>query len=266
MYKLYREVRFSVNPFGAVSEAGANSYASKPCGDGLSLYLSLGVELTGPVEPSTGFVVNVSEIDRQVRRGVIPNFSEHIRGLCRRQAPMRFAELAGLLQAASRNLAPHFPFASLSRLVLSLNPFRSLTFLPEDPSVLLYSEKFEFAAMHRLWNDRFSAEENFERFGQCANPNGHGHNYVLEVSVEIEPQMEKEGWIAGFERVVKNEFVDKVDHKNLNMDVPEFQMHNPTVENITGAAWDSLKGKFPSGRLRRVKVWENDRTCCTVEG
>jgi len=266
MHKLYREIRFSVNPFGAVSEAGFNTYASQPCGDGLSLYLSLGVELVGPVEASTGFVVNVSEIDRRVRGDVIPDFSVRIRGLYRRQHPTRFAELAGLLEAAAQTLAPQFPFACLSRLVLGLSPYRSLTFLPEDPSMLLYSEKFEFAAMHRLWNDRFSESENFERFGKCANPNGHGHNYVLEVSVEIEPQAERGGWTAGFERVVKEEFIDKVDHKNLNMDVTEFQTKNPTVENITQTAWDCLRDKFPTGRLRKVRVWENDRTCCTIEG
>lgn len=264
MHKLFREVRFSINPFGADSVEGYNAYASRPSGDGLSLYLSLGVELTGPVEPSTGFVVNVSEIDRQVREHVVPEFAKHIRGICRRQEAMRFEELAELLGRGAARLAPVFPSLSVSRLVLQLNPFRSLTLTPEKPSMLVYSEKFEFAAMHRLWNEAFSEEENFEKFGKCANPRGHGHNYVLEVSVEVAAGEEREGWIGGFERVVKEAFVEKVDHKNLNEDVAEFAALNPTVENIAQAAWNHLNGKFSRAVLRKVTVWENDRTSCTV--
>lgn len=266
MHKLFREVRFSINPFGSESGGGVNAYASRPSGDGLSLYLSLGVELSGPVESATGFVVNVSEIDRQVRAGVVPVFSEHIRGMCRRQEAMRFGELAELLKAAAGKLSPFFPASKVSRLVLQLNPFRSLTFIPEEASVLVYSEKFEFAAMHRLWNEAFSEQENFAKFGKCANPRGHGHNYVLEVSVAIPAGEEKEGWIAGFEQIVKDEFVELVDHKNLNEDVADFATLNPTVENIVQMAWNRLNGKFPSAKLRKVTVWENDRTSCTVEG
>ena len=265
MHRLFREVRFSINPFGADGREGANSYASRPSGDGLSLYLSLGVELTGGVDKETGFVVNVSEIDRRVREQVIPLFSERIRGLCQQQHPMRFAGLAGLLAEAAARLGPFFPSLSLGRLVLALNPFRTITFLPEDASVLIYSEKFEFAAMHRLWNEAFSESENVEKFGKCANPNGHGHNYVIEVSVKMPAEAEREGWIGDFERVVKDEFVEKVDHKNLNEDVPEFKMLNPTVENIALTAWDHLLGKFGTAKLHKVTVWENDRTRCTVE-
>lgn len=130
--------------------------------------------------------------------------------------------------------------------------------------MLIYSEKFEFAAMHRLWNDQFSEPDNFERFGKCANPNGHGHNYVIEVAVQIPVEAEKNGWIAEFESTVKDLFIEKVDHKNLNKDVPEFRDVNPTVENIVRVAWDCLQGRFAQ-RLRRVTVWENDRTSCSME-
>ncbi|GAG37436.1 unnamed protein product, partial [marine sediment metagenome] len=70
MHKLIREVRFSINPFLAESGPGSNSYASKPCGEGVSLYFGLWVELTGGVDEDTGFVVNVTDIDRAVREFV----------------------------------------------------------------------------------------------------------------------------------------------------------------------------------------------------
>ena len=106
-----------------------------------------------------------------------------------------------------------------------------------------FSEKFEFAATHKLWNDSFSDEENFRIFGKCANPAGHGHNYVIEVTVKSDPE-KKDFCVGDFERNVQENLLALVDHKNLNIDLPEFCEINPTVENIAKFAWDRLLGRL----------------------
>jgi len=128
-----------------------------------------------------------------------------------------------------------------------------------------FSEKFEFAATHKLWNEQFSEQRNFEVFGKCANPTSHGHNYVVEVAVKT--AADKDGLsISDFERTVDNEFIKLVDHKNLNVDVPYFAKAIPTVENIAAFAWERIVGKFSEATLHCVTVWETDRTCCSYYG
>lgn len=265
MFKLFREIRFSINPFGSPSPPGFNSYASKPCGEGLAVFLCLGVELCGSLNSETGFVVNVSEIDKSVRQRVIPDFQERICGLYAGCKPVGMQELFILMQRAGQILQSVFSPSAVSRLVLSLNPYRKIILLRESDPVRLYSEQFEFAAMHRLWNDRFSEAENFKKFGKCANPAGHGHNYILEVTVQLPDTAEESGWISRYQQVVQEHFLETVDHKNLNLDVPEFSQMNPTVENLSSFAWDCLFGKFDGAGLKKITVWENDRTCCTYE-
>jgi 6-pyruvoyltetrahydropterin/6-carboxytetrahydropterin synthase len=218
MHKLSRQVRFSIDPFSEDTVEGFNSYCSKPTGEGLCLYFGLWVELEGDVDTDTGFVVNVSDIDKAVR-------------------------------------------GSLNRLYLELNPFRKITIEREDREVVYFSEKFEFSAMHTLKNDKFSVEKNLEVFGKCANPAGHGHNYIIEITVKRD--RESDWSMAEFERVVQEQFLTHVDHKNLNVDVAEFDGQNPTVENIASFAWSRLDGKFEESRLHNITVWENDRTCCS---
>ena len=127
-----------------------------------------------------------------------------------------------------------------------------------------FSEKFEFAAMHKLWNESFTAEQNFGVFGKCANPTGHGHNYVLEVAVAGDSADLFR--IGDFERVVDERFMSLVDHRNLNEDVPQFTGVIPTVENIAAVAWDRLCGHFGDCKLVRVSVWETDKTCASYYG
>ncbi len=129
-----------------------------------------------------------------------------------------------------------------------------------------FSEKFEFAAMHRLWNDRFDTKQNDEFFGKCANPAGHGHNYVLEVNVQRPCLTDSENWLCDIEKTVEDNFLNLVDHKNLNVDVEGFEKLNPTVENLAYFAWEKLAQKFKEGKLVKITVWENDRTYCSYTG
>src|SRR5208282_6131335 len=115
-----------------------------------------------------------------------------------------------------------------------------------------------FSASHFYWNDAWSAERNAQAFGRCANRNGHGHNYTLEVTVAGTPDP-----ITGFvvdlkwlKDVIEREVLTAYDHRHLNLEVPEFKSAIPTTENIAIAAWKRLEGKIPGAKLYRVRVYE----------
>ncbi len=265
MHKLARQVRFSVNPFLPETSEGANSYVSRPTGSGLAIYLGLWVELAGPIDPDTGFVVNVVEIDKIARGAAIPVFAESIKTSFTSQQHISLLQLCQLLGRSWQGFAGKFGEAKLCKLALELNPFRNIAIKSEQAQMFYFSEKFEFAAMHTLWNKKFSDEKNFQVFGKCANPTGHGHNYIVEVTVE-KSTGDEELNIGNFEGIVDENFISKVDHKNLNADVAEFETKNPTVENITVLAWEKLSGKFENAKLSKITVWETNRTCCTYCG
>ncbi len=265
MHKLARAVRFSINPFMSEESIGFNAYASKPPGEGLAIFLELLVELAGDVEPTTGFVVNVLDIDKNVRKFVVPVFAERIRTEFHKASHIGLDGIVELLKAASRQLAGKFGSAKVSRLSLALSPFTKVTIDDEDSKMPYFSERFEFAAMHKLWNKDFSEQKNLDVFGKCANPAGHGHNYVLEVTVALTG--DTAGFRTGeFEKIVDEEFIKLVDHKNLNADVAELSGIIPTVENMAVFAWDRLAGKFRRARLHCVTVWETDKTYCSYYG
>lgn len=117
-----------------------------------------------------------------------------------------------------------------------------------------------FSASHRLFNPVLSDEENFELFDKCSNPNGHGHNYTLEVTVVGDVQ-EKTGYVIDMKKLkhlIKKEIIDNVDHKNLNMDVDFLQGVNPTVENLVLSFWKMLENKIPNGRLYKIRLYETE--------
>jgi 6-pyruvoyltetrahydropterin/6-carboxytetrahydropterin synthase len=223
------------------------------------------VTLAGRADPRTGLVVNVFDIDRIVREHAVPLFSERVRSHFRQGRSVDFAASAKLCELARGRLADKFLPSELAHLALSLDPFREISVTREDSMMIHFSEKFEFAAMHRLWNKDLPERENIEIFGKCANPSGHGHNYVLEVKVKV-PAGNARFSVGGFERLVKDNLLKLLDHKNLNADVAEFASKNPTIENIAGFAWKKLAGKFGSAKLHCVTVWETDRTSCSCFG
>ena len=265
MHKLCRYVRFSINPFLPAVEAGFNSFASKPAGEGLAVFLELGVELAGVADKATGLIVNVSDIDRKVRDCAVGVFAEKIKTDFRSARHTGFDELVFLLKTIWEKLTNQFGSAQLSKLILKLSPFRTLAVVDKDCAMVYYSEKFEFAAAHKLWNEKFSEKQNIDAFGKCANPTGHGHNYIVEVTVKyLTGQPFKTG---EFEKVVDKELIHAVDHKNLNSDLQEFQRTTPTVENIAVFAWNKLAGRFGKTTvLHCVTVWETDKTYSSYYG
>lgn len=126
--------------------------------------------------------------------------------------------------------------------------------------MILLTRKAEFSASHFYWSDKLSPEENLRVFGKCANRNGHGHNYTLEVTVagEIDPVT---GFVVDLKQlkdVMHREVVDVYDHRHLNLEIPDFQTTIPTTENIAIAAWKRLEGEVRQlgATLYRVRVYE----------
>jgi 6-pyruvoyltetrahydropterin/6-carboxytetrahydropterin synthase len=261
MHRLVRYVRFSVDPFDSETPEGYNPYASRPTSCGLAMFLELGVQVMGPVDPVSGFVVDVGDIDQAVRRFTVPLFVDRIQNTFCRHQPLRLQDVVELLRLSRDGLKDKLGTAVLTALSLKLNPFRYVEIRTEDPDMVYYSEKFEFAAMHKLWNPILSDPQNLALFGKCANPAGHGHNYIMEVTVKIPSGRSLD--VVGLERVVDERFLQAVDHKNLNADVPYFVQVNPTMENIARFAWQGLVGRFGQAVLHGVTLWESDRTCCT---
>src|SRR5262249_17554479 len=128
------------------------------------------------------------------------------------------------------------------------------------------SQKFELSASHRLHSAALSDDENRRTFGKCNNPHGHGHNYELQVTITGAPAEDRGVLInvPAFERTVKEVVIDPFDHKNLNVEVPQFRELIPTVENIAMTIYRMLKPKLKSDHasLASVTVWETPKTWC----
>ncbi len=125
-----------------------------------------------------------------------------------------------------------------------------------------------FSASHRLFDPDLSDTQNLELFGGCSNPNGHGHNYYIEVCVEGEPDP-KTGFVVDLKkvkRVLQEYFLDKVDHKNLNVDVEFLKGINPTTENIAIAAWKQIKPYILQGKLHSIRLYETENNFVEYRG
>lgn len=118
-----------------------------------------------------------------------------------------------------------------------------------------------FNAAHRLFNPAWNFEKNQAVFGKCNNPNYHGHNYELEVKVvgEVDPETGYVIDIKVLSDLIKEEVLDLLDHKNLNLDVPYFSTVNPTAENICIYIYDLLRAKLNQSQDLFVRLYETDR-------
>ncbi len=130
------------------------------------------------------------------------------------------------------------------------------------------SRKAHFNAAHRLFRADWSDEKNFEVFGKCSNPNYHGHNYELIVSVTGEVDSET-GFVMDLgilRKLIKTEIEEAFDHKNLNVEVPEFQNLNPTAENICIVIYQKLRKHISSHLELEVTLYETPRNFVSYSG
>ena len=130
------------------------------------------------------------------------------------------------------------------------------------------SRKAHFNAAHRLYRKDWTFEKNDSVFGKCNNPNFHGHNYEMIVSVTgpIDPETGYVMDVKILSDLIKAEVEDKFDHKNLNLDVPEFLDLNPTAENIAVVIWNKIRNKIDSKFEVEVVLYETPRNFVTYKG
>jgi 6-pyruvoyltetrahydropterin/6-carboxytetrahydropterin synthase len=130
------------------------------------------------------------------------------------------------------------------------------------------SRKAHFNAAHRLFRSDWSFEKNDAIFGKCNNPNFHGHNYELIVSVTgaIDPET---GFVIDMKvlkDLIRDEVEEVLDHKNLNIEVPEFEKLNPTAENIAVVIWNKLRPHIDASKELEVVLYETPRNFVTYSG
>ncbi|HWE02760.1 MAG TPA: 6-carboxytetrahydropterin synthase [Tepidisphaeraceae bacterium] len=259
MFRLTREVRFAVNHPADYSLAHhpTNNYAGYPSLSGFGSFLTLQATLVGNLDPASNYLVNIKRIDSAVRERAIP-FVTAVFGLAPLTPEQTVAQLFNRLTGA-------WPGLELQYLRLALSPFLSYSASVSELPMVRLSQKFEFSATHRLHNPALSETENCRIYGKCNNPHGHGHNYEVQVTLSGTPN--DDGIlisVPAFETIVASAVIDRFDHKNLNVELPEFRELIPTVENIARVIYGLLKPRFDesASRLAGVTVWETPKTFC----
>lgn len=118
------------------------------------------------------------------------------------------------------------------------------------------TRRFHFSASHRVYDPALSNEENTKLFGKCANPNGHGHNYVMDITVEGEIDS-KTGFVMDLtelKQIVEAAIINKVDHKNLNIDVDFMKGVQPSTENIAAKFWQQIESRISNKKRKLYSI------------
>jgi 6-pyruvoyltetrahydropterin/6-carboxytetrahydropterin synthase len=139
---------------------------------------------------------------------------------------------------------------------------------PKGAGDVFITRQVHFNAGHRLYNPAHTRAWNERTFGPCSNLNGHGHNYVLEVTVRGRPDPDT-GYVLDLgelKRIIQRAIIDPCDHRNLNKDVDFLRKTIPTTENLVIAFWERLEPRIPSGKLYSVRLFETPRNFAEYRG
>jgi len=263
MIELSRTIRFCLAQDGSLSADAPrdNTYAAWPPMRGLGSYYELTVTCRGEADAATGYFMNIKRIDEAARAAGLPLVSAAAQS--RDPAPLGRL-LCDIIAAIDVELD-----RSVAAVALRLTPTYSLAIEKHSMAHVLVSQRYEFSAAHRLHAPALSDEENRRFFGKCNNPAGHGHNYQLEVTVRC--PLDDRGSVLAAEQLdalVQRAIVEKLDHKHLDQDVPQFRGINTTVENIARVVYQMLRDEVPrvGVELDKVRVWETSKTVCTYRG
>ncbi len=130
------------------------------------------------------------------------------------------------------------------------------------------TRRTSFSASHRLWSNQLSEAENYAVYEKCANPNGHGHNYVLEVTIRgtPDPQTGMVMNLTELKHAVSEQIIKWVDHKHLNYDVPWLEGSIPTTEVLAIKFWERLVEVLPRNLLYEVKLYETENNIASYRG
>jgi len=276
--RLTREVRFAINTWTREVSDSKNGHAARPALTGLGHYFELQVTLTGPMDQKSSYLRNIKEIDSAVRTLAVPIVERAI-------TEQTFGGGGNVCGEAFDAIKNAWPGAQLDRVVFRLSPYLSWSIESSstmtngtmtnstmtngktpDSHTLKLSQRFEFSAAHRLHNPQLDDAENQKTFGKCNNPNAHGHNYEVQVTIKGTPDSRGVLMPVGeLEKLVDTFAIEPLDHKHLNIEVPEFSGStglNPSVENIAMVIYKRLKPSLDNGLLDSVTVWETPKTWC----
>jgi len=237
-----------------------NSFASFPCPDRLGAWFELMVSLQGDPLCNYGCIATLADVDRAVRASAI----RILRAALFVREDAASAKPAVLIHELSRGIA-----AALGRpidmLQWKITPFHQVVWRQDMATQTTVTSTFEFAASHRMHDALLSDEANRTQFGKCNWPHGHGHNYRVEVSVSAD--VSNPPSMAVLEEEVCRHVIERFDHRNLNLDCPEFAEQNPSVENIATVCFALLEDplRVRGLHLRAVRIWETSKTSATVE-
>lgn len=129
------------------------------------------------------------------------------------------------------------------------------------------TRRYRFSASHRLHRANLSEEENLRLYGKCSNVHGHGHNYVLEVTITgpVDPATGMIANLGELDPFIEREVIEPFDYKYLNEEVPEFAASVPTTENVCSEIYRRLKA-FPAARIVRVRIEETSKNSFEYDG
>lgn len=260
--RLTREIRFTLTGRPPTSAAVMNSWGGWPSAALLAPFLQLRCTVEGEPAAIAGYVCNVKLIDNAFRQFGLPEVARLYEVQGENLAPGEL--LTSVWSEVARQLPDTAPLVSLELLV---TPMLKYEILKDSLDMIRVTQQFEFSAAHRLHCQELSDEENREHFGKCNNPSGHGHNYRLDVTV-VQPTGNDASRLSvvDLEQVVKQQVIDRFDHKHLNEDTEEFRQLNPTVENIASTVWSLLDGELSPAVLDAVRVYETPKTWAECRG
>ncbi len=274
MLELCRTVRMCLGDPGGMGAAApaemtrrSNTYSAWPAMRGLGRYYELEVCCRGEADPVTGYFLNIKHIDTAVREHVLDYLQDLVAGDAGAAVP-----LGETMRGIVARLEPPLD-DTVARVRLHLTPRYSLEIGSDTMDHVTVRQQYEFAAAHRLHVPTMSDAEHRETLGKCNNPAGHGHNYRLEVAVRA--PIDPAGDVLAVEELddtIADTVIEKLDHKHLNHDVPQFADLNPSVENIAKVIWGMLDGKLghlgsvEGVALEEIRVWETEKTVCTYRG
>ena len=255
MIRVSREIRFALVPSDQFTgQKPVNSWVGGPATNRLVPRLCLRCTVEGSIDPQTGYLCNIKILDKLLRDAVAETI---------RQSGSQELTAESFLWTVAGQCGELWQHpANLIALELDVSPLVTWRITLENNPMILLTEQFEFSAAHRLHCVELTAKQNREIFGKCNLPGGHGHNYVVAVTVgraDVGPGGEVIN-MDDFESTVNRLLIDRLDHKNLNIDEPYFKTVNPTVENIAIAIHGWLDDQFGDAKLEKVRVYETPKT------
>lgn len=279
MLAMTRRVLFSAAHADRLPERSAEENGTPSGADALSEpyghNYTLDVTVEGDIDPQTGIIVNIKEIDQIVREQVVQHLDRRflnrsVSYFCDR--PVTPETLLAYIREQLQDMLPKA--VQLAALRLEATPLQAAEWIAEsrerkEQVGMLVTRVYEFAASHRLHSLHLSDEENRELFGKCNYPHGHGHNYILEVTVHgpVDPVSGRICDETRLDAVVNREVVDRYDHRHFNYDIPEFEGLVPSTELVTKMIWERLIAHIPApARLYRVVVRETARNIFEYRG